>query len=159
MADEDGKFTLIGLESGNCEVWARGQTHLQSQRQVVQAGATGVSIELPRAGRIEGVAVDAETDEPIQQYTLLITGNQDIIIPSRMYRRRVKDPEGKFVFDGLLQVENLQLDSGNPLQDELAEFVDCVRTRRAPTVPGTDGVAALAAAQRVLEVIAENRWE
>ncbi len=65
----------------------------------------------------------------------------------------------KFVFDGLLQVENLQLDSGNPLQDELAEFVDCVRTRRAPTVPGTDGVAALAAAQRVLEVIAENRWE
>lgn len=101
MADEDGKFTLIGLESGNCEVWARGETHLQSQRQIVQAGATGVRIELPRAGRIEGVVVDGATNEPIKQYTLLITGNQDIIIPSRMYRRRIKDPEGRFVFDGL----------------------------------------------------------
>jgi predicted dehydrogenase len=65
----------------------------------------------------------------------------------------------KFVFDGLLQVENLQLDTGNPLQDELADFVDCVRTRRAPIVPGVDGVAALAAAQQVLSVIAANRWE
>ncbi|MFK7741217.1 MAG: Gfo/Idh/MocA family oxidoreductase, partial [Planctomycetota bacterium] len=65
----------------------------------------------------------------------------------------------KFVFDGLLQVENLKLDSGNPLQDELVEFVRCVQTRERPTVPGEEGVRAVAAAERVLAVIAENRWE
>lgn len=65
----------------------------------------------------------------------------------------------KFVFDGLLQVENLQLDSGNPLLDELREFVQCVRDRTAPTVTGEEGVAAVAAAEKVLAVIAENRWE
>jgi predicted dehydrogenase len=65
----------------------------------------------------------------------------------------------KFVFDGLLQVENLQLDSGNPLRDELAEFVACVVSRDRPTVTGEDGVAAVAAAERVLGVIAENRWD
>ena len=65
----------------------------------------------------------------------------------------------KFVFDGLLQVENLQLDSGNPLRDELAEFLQCVKDRSAPTVPGEEGVAAVAAAERVLAVIDQNRWE
>jgi predicted dehydrogenase len=65
----------------------------------------------------------------------------------------------KFVFDGLLQVENLQLDSGNPLLDELEEFVRCVRDRSQPTVTGEDGVAAVAAAEQVLKVIGENRWE
>ena len=65
----------------------------------------------------------------------------------------------KFVFDGLLQVENLQLDSGNPLLEELAEFVQCVRDRSEPTVTGEEGVAAVAAAEQVLAVIAQNRWE
>jgi predicted dehydrogenase len=65
----------------------------------------------------------------------------------------------KFVFDGLLQVENLQLDTGNPLLAELEEFVNCVKNRTRPTVPGEEGVAAVAAAERVLSVIAENRWE
>ncbi|MFT4839810.1 MAG: putative dehydrogenase [Planctomycetota bacterium] len=65
----------------------------------------------------------------------------------------------KFVFDGLLQVENLQLDTGNPLLAELEEFVKCVKDRTQPTVPGEEGVAAVAAAERVLAVIAENRWE
>ncbi|HIE71393.1 MAG TPA: Gfo/Idh/MocA family oxidoreductase [Planctomycetes bacterium] len=65
----------------------------------------------------------------------------------------------KFVFDGLLQVESLQLDSGNPLRDELEEFVGCVKDRSSPTVTGEEGVAAVAAAERVLAVIDENRWE
>lgn len=64
----------------------------------------------------------------------------------------------KFVFDGLLQVENLTLDSGNPLQEELADFLRCVRERSRPVVSGEDGVAAVAAAERVLAAIARNRW-
>jgi len=65
----------------------------------------------------------------------------------------------KFVFDGLLQVQQLELNEGNPLQEELIDFLACVRERRAPIVPGEDGVAAVAAAERVIAAIAKNRWE
>jgi len=65
----------------------------------------------------------------------------------------------KFVFDGLLQVRNLELNEGNPLQEELAAFLRSVADRSEPVVTGQDGVAAVAAAERVLAVIAKNRWE
>ncbi len=64
----------------------------------------------------------------------------------------------KFVFEGLLQVENFSLEAGNPLQQELADFLRCVRDRARPIVSGEDGVAAVAAAEQVLAAIARNRW-
>jgi predicted dehydrogenase len=65
----------------------------------------------------------------------------------------------KFVFDGLLQVQNLELNTGNPLQAELQAFLAAVRDRSVPVVTGADGVAAVAAAERVIEAIAKNRWD
>lgn len=65
----------------------------------------------------------------------------------------------KFVFDGLLRVQQLELNEGNPLQEELVDFLRCCRERTTPIVPGEDGVAAVAAAERVLAAIARNRWE
>jgi len=65
----------------------------------------------------------------------------------------------KFVFDGLLQLQNFKLDEGNPLQEELADFLRCVRERSVPIVSGDDGVAAVRAAEMVLAAIAKNRWE
>ncbi|MEO6596977.1 MAG: Gfo/Idh/MocA family oxidoreductase [Planctomycetota bacterium] len=65
----------------------------------------------------------------------------------------------KFVFDGLLKVQNLVLDEGNPLQLQLADFVRCVRERAEPVVTGADGVAAVAAAEQVMAAIARNRWD
>jgi predicted dehydrogenase len=65
----------------------------------------------------------------------------------------------KFVFEGLLSVQEYQLDEGNPLREELAAFLDCVRLRGTPRVTGEDGVAAVAAAEQVLAAIARNRWE
>ncbi|MBX3464850.1 MAG: Gfo/Idh/MocA family oxidoreductase [Planctomycetes bacterium] len=65
----------------------------------------------------------------------------------------------KFVFDGLLQLKQLELNAGNPLQEELDAFLRCVRDRSRPLVTGADGVAAVAAAEMVLAAIAKNRWE
>jgi predicted dehydrogenase len=65
----------------------------------------------------------------------------------------------KFVFDGLLKVENLQLNEGNPLQEELVAFLRCVQDRSEPVVTGADGVAAVAAAEQVMAAIAKNRWQ
>jgi predicted dehydrogenase len=65
----------------------------------------------------------------------------------------------KFVFDGLLKLKQLELNEGNPLQEELIAFLQCVRDRSRPLVPGEDGVAAVAAAERVLAAIDQNRWQ
>jgi predicted dehydrogenase len=65
----------------------------------------------------------------------------------------------KFVFEGLLSLEEFKLDEGNPLRDELQAFLDCVRTRAVPRVTGEDGTAAVAAARMVLDAMAQNRWE
>ena len=65
----------------------------------------------------------------------------------------------KFVFDGLLRLKQLELNEGNPLQEELVAFLQCVRDRSRPLVTGEDGVAAVAAAERVLAAIASNRWQ
>jgi len=101
LSDEHGRYALIGLEPGPCEVWARGRAHLQSPRQVVEAGSDNVLVELPPAARLEGRVVDADTNESVQRYTLLVTGNPDTIIASRPNRRRISDPEGRFVFAGV----------------------------------------------------------
>lgn len=65
----------------------------------------------------------------------------------------------KFVFQGLLSLQEFKLDEGNPLRDELAAFVQCVRDRSRPLVSGEDGVAAVAAAEQVIAAIARNRWD
>ncbi|MSR40218.1 MAG: Gfo/Idh/MocA family oxidoreductase [Planctomycetes bacterium] len=65
----------------------------------------------------------------------------------------------KFVFEGLLSLHEYKLDEGNPLRDELAAFLQCVRDRSRPLVSGEDGVAALAAAEQVIAAIARNRWD
>ena len=64
----------------------------------------------------------------------------------------------KYVFEGLLSVQQFKLDDGNPLKEELASFLQCVRDRSKPRVSGEDGVAAVAAAQQVIRAIAANRW-
>jgi predicted dehydrogenase len=65
----------------------------------------------------------------------------------------------KYVFQGLLKLEETKLDDGNPLRDELAAFLQCVRDRSVPLVRGEDGVAAVAAAEKVVAAIAKNRWQ
>ncbi|MCA8942286.1 MAG: Gfo/Idh/MocA family oxidoreductase [Planctomycetes bacterium] len=64
----------------------------------------------------------------------------------------------RFVFDGLLKVEQIQLDSGNPLRDELSSFLGCVRDRAEPVVSGEQGCRAVALACRVLESIKGKTW-
>ena len=65
----------------------------------------------------------------------------------------------KYVFQGLLKLEEYKLDEGNPLRAELIAFLQCVADRTEPLVRGEDGVAAVAAAEQVVAAIAKNRWQ
>ena len=64
----------------------------------------------------------------------------------------------KLVYEGLLQVEQYKLDSGNPLDAELRSFLAAVRERSRPVVSGEDACAAVAIAERVLAAMRDCRW-
>jgi predicted dehydrogenase len=64
----------------------------------------------------------------------------------------------RYVFEGLLTVNEYKLDEGNPLLDELSAFLDSVVTRKRPLVSGAEGLAAVEVATRVLDSIHQHRW-
>ncbi|MHC4605363.1 MAG: Gfo/Idh/MocA family oxidoreductase [Planctomycetota bacterium] len=55
-------------------------------------------------------------------------------------------------------IEEISLPNEQPLEKELAAFVDCVREGREPVVTGEHGVRAMKAAQAVLKELREHRW-
>lgn len=55
-------------------------------------------------------------------------------------------------------VERPMVDSGEPLKEELASFVDCVRERTTPLVTAEDGLRALSVARRI-DRLADDRME
>lgn len=62
-------------------------------------------------------------------------------------------------FGKMVHVEPLAFEERNALLDELAAFVDCVRTRRPPPVSVDDGVAAVGLAQRIVQSLQAHRWD
>ncbi len=64
----------------------------------------------------------------------------------------------KFVYEGLLTVKEVDMDVGNPLDQELRAFMKSVQERSRPVVGGEEGCAAVAAAELVLAAIAKNTW-
>jgi predicted dehydrogenase len=64
----------------------------------------------------------------------------------------------KYVYEGLLTVKELDMDVGNPLDQELTAFMRSVQDRSRPVVGGEEGCAAVAVAEQVLAAIARNTW-
>lgn len=64
----------------------------------------------------------------------------------------------KFVYEGLLTVKELDMDVGNPLDQELTAFLKSVQDRTRPVVGGEEGCAAVAVAEEILAAIARNTW-
>ena len=70
---------------------------------------------------------------------------------------RIPDLTEYFLKD-LLHIEELRIDPGEPLSNELGHFLECVRTGASPAVPGEEGEAALALAGEVLRSMREHEW-
>src|SRR5262249_35322453 len=62
------------------------------------------------------------------------------------------------LFTEILRVEPLELETRNALLDELADFADSIRRRRAPRVDGAAGRDAVAVAEAVLAQIRDHQW-
>jgi predicted dehydrogenase len=61
-------------------------------------------------------------------------------------------------FRDLIEIQELTLDDEEPLQAELASFVNAVRTGSPPEVSADDAMRALEAAEAVLADIRRRRW-
>jgi len=57
------------------------------------------------------------------------------------------------VFRDLLSMEKLETPEGDPLTEEIRDFLRCVREKDKPRVGGREGLAAVSLALRVLEAI------
>ncbi len=64
-----------------------------------------------------------------------------------------------FKFGDLLTIKQMEMDDAEPLRFELESFLEAVRQGTPPAVPGEHGRRAVAAAQMVLDAIAEQGWE
>jgi len=63
------------------------------------------------------------------------------------------------VFGKLIEVQDLPVVPEDALTAELRSFLTCVKTGQAPLVDGVQALAAMEAADRVLEAIALHQWE
>lgn len=65
----------------------------------------------------------------------------------------------KTVFGRFIDVVAFPVEDGDALTAELSEFVECVRTNSEPRVSGKHGLAAMEAANLVLESISTHCWD
>ncbi|OYW20848.1 MAG: hypothetical protein B7Z55_06690 [Planctomycetales bacterium 12-60-4] len=63
------------------------------------------------------------------------------------------------VFGELVEVHELPVPAGDALTAELRSFVDCVTSGRPPVVDGRQALAAMFAADQVLDSVATHQWE
>jgi predicted dehydrogenase len=86
----------------------------------------------------------------------LLAGQQHRLNPQSIDERNqlMKSVFGKFI----TQIE-LPVKDHDALTAELTEFAECVRTGDAPTVSGKEGLAAIEAADLILQNIAAHCWD
>ncbi|MBX3360625.1 MAG: hypothetical protein KF705_04170 [Phycisphaeraceae bacterium] len=57
----------------------------------------------------------------------------------------------------LVNVENLEIDDGEPIVMEIREFLGAVSDGRRPTIDAASGSVNVRVAERIVEAIKENR--
>ena len=63
------------------------------------------------------------------------------------------------VFEKLIRIEHHSVAKQDALTAELGEFVDAVTGSRVPTVDGSTALKAMQVAERILESVANHRWD
>jgi predicted dehydrogenase len=88
--------------------------------------------------------------EPPQSHLIDLSG-LDFSQPARVKER---------IFGELLQVDELAThESREQLALELGDFVDAIRYRRQPLVPGEDGLRAVRLAEQIIASLRSHRWD
>ncbi len=62
--------------------------------------------------------------------------------------RTADNPFGKEIIS-----RNIVVEQGEPLRNEIVDFLECIRDKRSPVCTGEDGLAALETAQKILDTM------
>lgn len=106
---------------------------------VTNATASRVSMKTERKLRI--FEDDAYLSLDLQQKILTV-----------IRKRAANEPAGPLP----VTIEEQNLDQGDALKAEIESFLDCIRTGRAPVVPGEAGLRALETAMRITEQVTQS---
>jgi predicted dehydrogenase len=68
----------------------------------------------------------------------------------QVYRKNPPPPGNSYP---LISAEQMDIGEGDPLRDEIAAFVDSVRTRSTPRVSGADGLRVMELSERIISAI------
>lgn len=71
----------------------------------------------------------------------------------QVYRKSPPPPGSAYP---IISAEQIELDRGDPLADEIAAFVNCVRTRARPVVAADDGLRAMEVIERIKNVMTSS---
>ena len=147
LADAEGHFRLGGLMDARYRVMAFADGYQPSTYgHEAAAGAEGVSIQLRPNARIVGIVVDAETNEPVQNFVLgLVRTPEATVIPANL-RQRYEDPKGAFEYLNarpgrvhlLASAEGYALSPSDPITVQPAERVEgvVIRLNRGASIKG-----------------------
>jgi hypothetical protein len=103
-SDDRGQFRITGLDPGEYRLSAHASGYDSSQPNIpASAGSSGAQIILLATGTLTGRVVDDHTGEPIPEFELFYRkGDAESFGPGLlMNRREVRDPDGRFVRDGV----------------------------------------------------------
>ena len=122
---------------------------LASVTMVFSSGQTA-AFNTSRLGQTKTRRLEITQADSVISVDLL---RQDITI-SRMSKHEYLSDEGHRMYRQSSVVEIPFLDTrGEPLERELAHFIDCIRGGTQPRVDGAAGLRAVALAQRAIEVV------
>ncbi|HVX11739.1 MAG TPA: Gfo/Idh/MocA family oxidoreductase [Pirellulales bacterium] len=97
----------------------------------------------------------ARSVEVVRPSAAVLRGEVDVECMTRDEQERLKQS----LLAEHLPREPLAVEAEDPLSCELADFVTCIRTGRAPRVTGQAGLDALQAAERILLQVETHAWE
>lgn len=107
------------------------------------ANVTASRVSLKRERKLRVFQEDAYVSMDFDAHTALIA-----LRPEGRDLSRFESAEEAF---NSIDIETREFDDADPLREELANFLDCVRTGTSPVVGLEEGMAALRLAERVLE--------
>lgn len=123
---------------------------------VANLTASRLSLKPMRRFRVFGpdsyLSIDSKN-----RYALLVRKTSNFSPESMEAAAASDDPMAGF--QGLLDIEELQIEEDEPLRAELEAFAEAVRDGGPVPVCGEDGLRAVAIAERVLAAVAECSWE
>jgi protocatechuate 3,4-dioxygenase beta subunit len=98
-SDGEGNFELSGLSEGAHSLYVNHGSYSTVREQGIEAGSTGVVIEMRGRGTVEGQVFDAQSRQPVTEFSVIQEhGARNQISPHNLRNMRpILDEEGRFI--------------------------------------------------------------